>query len=163
MVLKGADAVVFVADSQAALMDANLESLENLRGNLIANGLDPGLPMVLQYNKRDLATALPVAILNARLNPEGRPFHEATAVQGIGVEETLKTAAKLIFKSLSDLYGREAPPPPGTRRRSTDRSPRLPEQPGPRRRSTDRSLQQELAEPELPRATPGPDQWVYLR
>ncbi len=162
MVLKGADAVVFVADSQAALMDANLESLENLRGNLIANGLDPGLPMVLQYNKRDLATALPVAILNARLNPEGRPFHEATAVQGIGVEETLKTAAKLIFKSLSDLYGREAPPPPGTRRRSTDRSPRLPEQPGPRRRSTDRSLQQELAEPELPRATPGPDQWVYL-
>src|SRR5260221_13775609 len=48
MVLKGADAVVFVADSQAALMDANLESLENLRGNLIANGLDPGLPMVLQ-------------------------------------------------------------------------------------------------------------------
>src|SRR3989442_10388806 len=71
MVLKGADAVVFVADSQAATLDANLESLEGLRRNLVSNDLDPALPMVLQYNKRDLKTALPVAVLNARLNPRG--------------------------------------------------------------------------------------------
>src|SRR5258708_2645501 len=107
MVLQGTDAVVFVADSQAALLDANLESLENLRENLIANGLDPALPVVLQHNKRDLQTALPVGVLNARLNPGGLPFHEAVAVRGIGVEDTLKTAAKLIFESLADRHGAE--------------------------------------------------------
>jgi CheY-like chemotaxis protein/signal recognition particle receptor subunit beta len=109
MVLKGADAVVFVADSQARMLDANLESLENLQQNLIANGLDPALPMVLQYNKRDLPTALPVPVLNARLNPRGLPFQEAVAVNGTGVEETLQTVLKLLFKSLSDFY-EEAPP-----------------------------------------------------
>jgi CheY-like chemotaxis protein/signal recognition particle receptor subunit beta len=110
MVLKGADAVVFVADSQADMLNANLESLENLRRNLIANNLDPALPMVLQYNKRDLKTALPVALLNARLNPRGLPFHEAVAINGIGVEETLKSAVKALFKSLSNLYEKETPP-----------------------------------------------------
>src|SRR5712691_1909710 len=53
IVLRGADAVVFVADSQASMLNANLESLESLGRNLIANDLDPALPMVLQYNKRD--------------------------------------------------------------------------------------------------------------
>jgi mutual gliding-motility protein MglA len=112
MVLKGADAVVFVADSQARMLDANLESLQNLRQNLIANDLDPALPMVLQYNKRDLPTALPVPVLNGRLNPRGLPFYEAVAVKGIGVEETLQTVLKLLFKSLSDFY---VAAPPGTR------------------------------------------------
>jgi CheY-like chemotaxis protein/signal recognition particle receptor subunit beta len=190
MVLKGADAVVFVADSQAALLDANLESLENLRENLIANGLDPALPTVLQYNKRDLETALPVALLNARLNPGGLPFHEAVAIEGIGVEDTLKTAAKLLFKALSDTYGREpttrtaappptapgpsAPPPPAPRaadrRRAKAEEPRrlsrdlrAPIEEPPRRRSTDRSpTLRGLAEPEPPRAVLGADQWVYL-
>ena len=190
MVLKGADAVVFVADSQAALLDANLESLENLRENLIANGLDPGLPAVLQYNKRDLETALPVALLNARLNPGGLPFHEAVAIEGIGVEDTLKTAAKLLFKALSDSYDREptprtaAPPPtapgpsapPPVAPRAADRRRAKPEEPRrlsrdlptpfeepPRRRSTDRSpTLRGLAEPEPPRAGLGADQWVYL-
>lgn len=117
MVLKGADAVVFVADSQAEMLNANLESLDNLRRNLIANNLDPALPMVFQYNKRDLKTALPVALLNARLNPRGLPFHEAVAINGIGVEETLKSVVKMLFKSLSDFYERDAPPaapPPPT-------------------------------------------------
>src|SRR5206468_7742885 len=117
--LKGADAVVFVADSQAASLDANLESLENLRENLIANGLDPALPTVLQHNKRDLETALPVAVLNARLNPGGLPYHEAVAVEGIGVEDTLKTAARLLFNSLSDLYGGETTPPGTPEREET--------------------------------------------
>ena len=172
MVLKGADAVVFVADSQAALLDANLESLQNLRENLIVNGLDPTLPIVLQHNKRDLETALPVAVLNARLNPGGLPYHEAVAVKGIGVEDTLKTAARLLFNSLSDLYGRgTTTPQPATTEReepialsSDTLKPIEPPAAVPRRRITDRSpILQRLADPEPPRATPlGPDQWVYL-
>ena len=116
MVLKGADAVVFVADSQASMLDANAESLESLRRNLITNELDPDLPLVLQYNKRDLKTALPVAALNARLNPRGLPFYEAVAINGVGVEETLKMAMSLLFTSLSTLYDTQpaATPPAAT-------------------------------------------------
>jgi CheY-like chemotaxis protein/signal recognition particle receptor subunit beta len=109
MVLRDADAVVFVADSQARMLEANVQSLENLRKNLIANDLDPALPMVLQYNKRDLPTALPVAALNEKLNPRGLPFHEAVAVKGIGVEETLRAAVKALFKSLTNFYDAGAP------------------------------------------------------
>jgi CheY-like chemotaxis protein/signal recognition particle receptor subunit beta len=110
MVLKGADAVVFVADSQEAMLDANAESLESLRRNLIANDLDPNLPMVIQYNKRDLPTALPGSALNARLNTRNVPYFEAVAVKGVGVEETLKGITKLLFTALSDFYGTEAAP-----------------------------------------------------
>src|SRR5258708_2870510 len=92
IVLKGADAVVFVTDSGAASLDANFESLDNLRQNLIANGLDPALPMVLQHNKRDLETALPVAVLNARLNPGRLPFHDAVAFNGLRVGGRLQTS-----------------------------------------------------------------------
>src|SRR6266446_2235583 len=90
MVLKGADCVVFVCDSQEAVVEANLESFENLRENLRANEIDPNeVPIVLQYNKRDLPNALPIEILNERLNPRNYPFFEAVAVKGIGVEDTL--------------------------------------------------------------------------
>jgi signal recognition particle receptor subunit beta len=106
MVLKGADCVVFVCDSQEPMLDANLESLENMRQNLEANEIEPGeLPMVLQYNKRDLPNALPIEILNERLNPGGLPFHEAVAIRGQGVEETLKGATALVFRSLASRYG----------------------------------------------------------
>jgi hypothetical protein len=105
MVLKGADAVVFVADSQEAMLDANVESLVSLRRNLLSNELDPELPMVLQYNKRDLPTALPLDTLNARLNPRNIPFYEAVAIQGKGVEETLVGVTVILFKSLAKLYG----------------------------------------------------------
>src|SRR5687767_6445322 len=75
MVLKGADGVVFVCDSQEAMVDANIESMENLRENLVINEIDPDqVPTVLQYNKRDLPNALPIEILNERLNPKGVPF-----------------------------------------------------------------------------------------
>jgi CheY-like chemotaxis protein len=109
MVLKGADAVVFVADSQEAMLDANVESLVSLRKNLLSNELDPDLPMVLQYNKRDLPTALPVEALNARLNPRNIPFYEAVAVTGKGVEETLVGVTVILFKSLAKLYGQGEP------------------------------------------------------
>ena len=106
MVLKGADCVVFVADSQEAMIDADLDSLANLKENLEVNEINPDeIPMVLQYNKRDLPNALPVEILNERLNPRGVPFFEAVAKKGIGVEETLKGATTLVFKSLAGKYG----------------------------------------------------------
>jgi signal recognition particle receptor subunit beta len=113
MVLKGADCVVFVADSQEAMIDADLDSLANLKENLEVNEINPDeIPMVLQYNKRDLPNALPVEILNERLNPRGVPFFEAVAMKGIGVEETLKGATTLVFKSLAGKYGGEAGGPP---------------------------------------------------
>jgi signal recognition particle receptor subunit beta len=134
MVLKGADAVCFVADSQEAMLDANLESYENMRQNLEANEIDPDeIPVVLQYNKRDLPNALPIEILNERLNPHNYPFYEAVAVKGIGVEDTLKAVTKLVFKSLSVRYGDGAPAPsapgraPGPPRSGP--SPRPPSQP----------------------------------
>jgi len=106
MVLKGADCVVFVCDSQEAMLDANLESIENLRQNLEANEIDSDeIPMVLQYNKRDLPNALPVEVLNAKLNPRGLPFYEAVAVKGQGVEETLKGVTATVFRSLASRYG----------------------------------------------------------
>jgi len=112
MVLKGADAVVFVCDSQEAMLDANLESYENMRQNLEANEITPDeLPVVLQYNKRDLPNALPIEILNERMNPHNYPFYEAVAVKGTGVEDTLKAVTKLVFKSLSARYGDGAPAP----------------------------------------------------
>lgn len=111
MVLKGADCVVFVADSQEPMLEPNLESLENLRQNLVANELDPeSLPLLLQYNKRDLPNALPVEILNERLNPRNLPYYEAVALRGDGVEQTLKAATSLVFKSLSSKYSTSSPP-----------------------------------------------------
>jgi signal recognition particle receptor subunit beta len=114
MVLKGADCVVFVCDSQEAMLDANLESYENLRQNLEANEIDPDeIPVVFQYNKRDLPNALPIEIMNERLNSRNHPFYEAVALKGQGVEETLKGVTKLVFKSLSAKYGEGAAVAPG--------------------------------------------------
>jgi CheY-like chemotaxis protein/signal recognition particle receptor subunit beta len=105
MVLKGCDAVVFIADSQAAMLDANAESQRSLRQNLLVNEIDPSIPQVIQYNKRDLPTALPLAVLNERLNPRGMPAFEAVAIKGTGVEETLRGITKLLFQWLSRHYG----------------------------------------------------------
>jgi signal recognition particle receptor subunit beta len=106
MVLKGADCVVFVADSQEPMLEANLESLKNLKENLEANEINPSeIPMVLQFNKRDLPNALPLEILNERMNERNHPFFEAVALKGIGVEETLKGATALVFRSLASKYG----------------------------------------------------------
>ncbi len=102
LVLKGVDGVVFVADSQRPMADANLESFNNLRENLQELGIDfATVPLVLQYNKRDLKNILSVDELNAALNPDGRyQFFEAVATQGIGVFETLKAITKLTLKTL---------------------------------------------------------------
>ncbi len=101
LILKGVDGVVFVADSQIARMEANVESLENLRTNLAEQGysLDK-LPYVVQYNKRDMPAIAPVDELRNLLNPDGVPDFEATASEGDGVFDTLKSVAKLVLREL---------------------------------------------------------------
>ena len=102
LILKGVDGLVFVADSQAERMDANIAALENLYENLSDYGYDPAnLPIVLQWNKRDLPNAVPVEELRRQLNPMGLQEHEAVAVSGAGVFDTLKSVSKLVLKSLS--------------------------------------------------------------
>lgn len=102
LILKGVDGVVFVADSQAERMDANIIALENLFENLETYGYDPyTIPLVLQYNKRDLRGIVPVEELRAQLNPQGWPEFEAVAVTGVGVFDTLKAVSKSVLQSLS--------------------------------------------------------------
>ena len=101
LILKGVDGVVFVADSQEERIDANIESLENLRINLKEQGYDlDKLPYVVQYNKRDLPGSMSVEELRRDLNPTGMPEFEACATTGEGVFETLKAVAKLILIDL---------------------------------------------------------------
>ncbi len=101
LVLKGVDGVVFVADSQRAMQQANLDSFKNLEENLTEMGLSSeSLPLVLQYNKRDLADICSVDEINRILNPHGWPHFEASALTGQGVFETLKGVSKLTLLSL---------------------------------------------------------------
>jgi len=101
LILKGVDGVVFVADSQAPRMEANLESLKNLELNLKEQGYDlRSIPYVLQFNKRDLPTALPFDEMKKSLHFKGEPIFEAIASQGTGVFETLKMIAKMILMEL---------------------------------------------------------------
>jgi signal recognition particle receptor subunit beta len=103
LVLKGADAIVFVADSQSEEMAANRESLKNLEENLREHGKDLSeVPLVVQYNKRDLPSALPVERLEAELNPRGVPSFESVATAGKGVFETLTAATRMVLDELRD-------------------------------------------------------------
>ena len=101
LILKGVDGVVFVADSQAPRMEANIESIQNLEKNLKDQGYDLStIPYALQLNKRDLPTALPPDELYQQLNYKGEPTFEAVAREGIGVFDTLKSVAKLVLSEL---------------------------------------------------------------
>jgi len=101
LILKGVDGVVFVADSQEARMDANIESLRNLEKNLKEHGFDLAtIPYVLQLNKRDLPTALTAEEMYRQLNYKGEPTFEATAPVGTGVFDTLKAVAKQVLMEL---------------------------------------------------------------
>jgi signal recognition particle receptor subunit beta len=101
LILKGVDGVVFVADSQIGRMEANIESLENLRDNLQEQGYDlDRLPYVVQYNKRDLPSVASVEELRELLNPNGVPDYEAVATTGAGVFDSLKAVAKLVLTEL---------------------------------------------------------------
>jgi len=101
LILKGADGVVFVADSQEERLDANLETLDNLREHLKEHKLDfDTIPYVLQLNKRDLPGVLSVEALAKQLQVKGEPMLEAVAVTGQGVFETLREVAKLVLAEL---------------------------------------------------------------
>jgi hypothetical protein len=124
LVLHGADGLCFVADSQPERMEANLESLSDLRALCREHGL-PKLPMVMQYNKRDLASALPIEALSRVLNPGGLPEFAVSAVDGQGVVECFRALAKLVLedvrRSLDHLAPVDLPPGEGRadRRSST--------------------------------------------
>jgi signal recognition particle receptor subunit beta len=101
LILRGVDGIVFVADSQEARMDANLEALDNLMSNLKEHGYDFNkMPYVLQLNKRDLPGVLPVAELEKELRRKNEPIIEAVAFQGPGVFETLKEIARQVLVEL---------------------------------------------------------------
>jgi hypothetical protein len=112
LVLKGVDGIVFVADSQRAMKDANVESLANLKTNLAEIGIKlDEIPLVLQYNKRDLANILSVGELDESLNAQrSNESYEACAVLGQGVFETLKAVSRLTLRSLKKrMLGEEKP------------------------------------------------------
>ena len=101
LILKGLDGVIFVADSQAERMEENLESLRNLEQNLEAQGYDVReIPLVIQYNKRDLPSSLALSELRTQLNLYNSPDFEATASEGKGVIESFKTVSKAIINTL---------------------------------------------------------------
>ena len=101
LILKGVDGVVFVADSQLERMEANLESMANLRVNLAEQGYDlKQIPYVVQYNKRDLPNAAAVEELSGLINTDRVPEFQAIAATGWGVFDTLKAIAKLVLQEL---------------------------------------------------------------
>lgn len=101
LILRGVDGVVFVADSQVERMEANIESLKSLEKNLTEQGYDiTKIPLVMQWNKRDLPNTTSSDDLNAALNKWGVPVFEAVAVRGDGVFDTLKMISKLVLMNL---------------------------------------------------------------
>ncbi|MCA9600259.1 MAG: gliding-motility protein MglA [Myxococcales bacterium] len=101
LILKGVDGVIFVADSQIERLEANQESMENLRTNLAEQGYSlEKIPFVIQYNKRDLPNTVPVEELRELLNPMRVPDYEANARAGNGVFDTLKAVSKLVLTEL---------------------------------------------------------------
>ena len=101
LILKGVDGVVMVADSQEMRQDANIDAIENLKLNLRQNGYELAeLPYVLQLNKRDLPSAMPVEQMTRELRAGNEPVFEAVAVRGQGVFDTLKAIIKLVLADL---------------------------------------------------------------
>jgi len=102
LVLKGADAVIFVADSQREMKEQNIESLINMRDNLISNNIDPDeIPVFYQFNKRDLSNILSIEELNRDLNPDGKfEYLDAVAINGTGVEESFQHITKIVIKNI---------------------------------------------------------------
>ena len=117
LVLQGVDGVIFVADSNPDKMSENLESFQNLKDNLAEMGLTvDDVPVVLQYNKRDLPNALSVADMDAAMNPQKFPTFEACAREGKGVFATLKEISRLVIEKLNKEHA------PAANRRRTAQS-----------------------------------------
>lgn len=117
LVLKGADGIVFVADSQIMMEQPNLDSMENLKKNLASHKLNlDEIPMVFQYNKRDLNNIFSIEDLNKILNPQSLPSFGSIATEGKGVLEALRAISSLILGKIKHLLDQteedlEAMPP----------------------------------------------------
>jgi signal recognition particle receptor subunit beta len=116
LVLKGADAVVFVADSQREMREQNIESLKNMHDNLLANNINPDdIPLIFQYNKRDLPNILPIDELNKDLNVNNKyDYIESVAINGTGVEDTFKHINKLVLRGIVRKHKIKLQPPEET-------------------------------------------------
>jgi signal recognition particle receptor subunit beta len=111
LVLKGADGIVFVADSQETMLGANIESFKNLEENLKAHGMKLAeMPHVIQFNKRDLPKLASIEDMNAAVNKFNGPFYESVATTGIGVQDTLKAIVKLVLLHLTKKYDPKSMP-----------------------------------------------------
>ncbi|MEN8152642.1 MAG: GTPase domain-containing protein [Acidobacteriota bacterium] len=98
LVLQGADGIVFVADSQIEMREQNVESFKNLKENLMENNISfVEIPLIFQYNKRDLKEILPIDELNSDLNPENKPFFPTIATTGENIHEGLHTIMKMVI------------------------------------------------------------------
>jgi signal recognition particle receptor subunit beta len=125
LVLKGVDGIVFVADTQRPMLQSNVESLANLKTNLAELGIViDTVPMVFQYNKRDLQDVCTVKELDATLNSREIPRVEAAALTGLGVFETLREISKLTLGALKKQLEEGSP---GSARVPLPARPRVPE------------------------------------
>jgi signal recognition particle receptor subunit beta len=105
LVLRGADGVVFVVDSQPERFEENIESFRSLHEHLLEEGFDPNdVPLVIQYNKRDLPGVLRVDEMERVFNFRAHPSFAAIAVEGEGVFPTLKSVSSLVLRSLSRRF-----------------------------------------------------------
>lgn len=101
LILRGVDGIVFVADSQVERMEANIESLKGMEQNLIEQGYDlEQLPIVMQWNKRDLPNVVSIEELETKLNKRNVPSFESIAIDGVGVFDSLKSISKLVLMNL---------------------------------------------------------------
>jgi len=101
LILRGVDGIIFVADSQVERMEANLDSLEDLKKNLLIQGYDiHKVPMIMQWNKRDLPNITPVEVMNEKLNKWDFPTFETVAMNGDGVFDALKMISKMVLMNI---------------------------------------------------------------
>jgi signal recognition particle receptor subunit beta len=162
LVLKGADSVVFVADSQPAMVEANRESFANLLDNLQDNNLDVNdTPIIIQYNKRDIPGVLPVEQLQEALGFEGYPYTEAAAIKGEGVMETFKLVSKITAKHLmARLKGGKSEPVKKATAPGTKDAPARPAKPAPAAPEPEPEPEEQIAQPlsfsDSPTATEAP-------
>ncbi|MBI4665297.1 MAG: GTPase domain-containing protein [Nitrospinae bacterium] len=116
MVLRGADGVVFVADSQEKMLDANAESMKNLEENITANNLDfSSIPLVIQFNKQDLPPLSAVEAMNQAFNPRNVPTTKAVAIKGEGVMETFRLIVKEVLTAMQTRIGKGVDPAPASK------------------------------------------------
>ncbi|CAM2006888.1 GTPase domain-containing protein [Acanthopleuribacter pedis] len=155
LVLKGADGVVFVADSQAPMIEANIDSFQNLITNLKEQNIEiADMPHVIQYNKRDMKNVMAIEELQARVNTFNVPHFEAIAPKGVGVFETLKGISKVVLKNLASKYGlEEEGGPAASSSKFAASAPPLPTVPG---KSASRPKPQISAAPPKPAPAPKP-------